>query len=106
MGTLVDDIRHEAQRGVILMILIRRNLDWVPVGELKAQLQRGQGYALTDDDLKFHLQYLADSGRDYVQTQPLRLGRAGETEPFLVRATARAVDLADGRIAADPGVAF
>ena len=28
MGAMTDDIRHETQRGVILMILIRRNLEW------------------------------------------------------------------------------
>ena len=44
MTALGDDVRHEVQRGVILMILIHRNLDWVPFNELKQQLARGQGY--------------------------------------------------------------
>src|SRR5690348_16372812 len=106
MGMLTDDIRHETQRGVNLMILIRRNLDWVPFGELKQQLLRGQGYPLTDDELRFQLLYLADPGRGYIETKPLRLGRAGELEQLQVRATAKAVDLVDGRIPAEPGVAF
>ncbi len=106
MGALTDDIRHETQRGVILMILIRRNLDWVPFGELKQQLLRGQGYPLTDDELRFQLLYLSDPARRYIEMKPLRLGRPEELEQLQVRATAKAVDLIDGRITADPGVAF
>ncbi len=106
MGAMTDDIRHETQRGVILMILIRRNLDWVPFGELKQQLLRGQGYPLTDDELRFQLLYLADPARGYIETKPLRLGRTEELEQLQVRATAKAVDLIDGRIPADQGVAF
>jgi hypothetical protein len=33
MTALTDDIRHEVQRGVILMILTHRNLEWVPFAE-------------------------------------------------------------------------
>jgi len=40
MRDLTDDIRHETQRGVILMILVRRGLDWVPFAELQQQLLR------------------------------------------------------------------
>ena len=105
MGALTDDIRHEAQRGVILMILVHRNLDWIPVGELRQQLARGQGYLLTDEDLRFHLAYLATPGRAYVETRGLRPGRT-DSSLTMVRATAKAVDLLDGRIAPDPGVAF
>jgi hypothetical protein len=103
MGSLADDIRHETQRGVILMILIRRSLNWVPFGELKQQLLRGQGYPLTDDELCFQLLYLAERG--YLEMKPLRLGRPEEPQQVRVRATAKAVDLIDGRIPADPGVA-
>lgn len=106
MGPLTDDIRHETQRGVILMILIRRNLDWVPFGELKQQLLRGQGYPLTDDELRFQLLYLADAKRGYIEMKPLRLGRPEEPEQLQVRATAKAVDLIDGRIATDQGIAL
>ena len=103
MGSLADDIRHETQRGVILMILIRRSLNWVPFGELKQQLLRGQGYPLTDDELCFQLLYLAE--RAYLEMKPLRLGRPEEPQQVRVRATAKAVDLIDGRIPADPGIA-
>ena len=106
MGSLADDIRHETQRGVILMILIRRSLDWVPFNELKQQLLRGQGYPLTDDELRFQLLYLADPTRGYIEMKPLRLGRSQEPQQLQVRATAKAVDLIDGRILPDPGVAF
>jgi hypothetical protein len=102
---LSDDIRHEAQRGVILMILVHRNLEWVPFQELKQQLARGQGYLLTDSELRFHLNYLAEPSRGYVETRGLRPGRQ---DPSLtqVRATSKAVDLLDGRIPPDPGIAF
>src|SRR6516225_381648 len=106
MGSLADDIRHETQRGVILMILIRRSLNWVPFGELKQQLLRGQGYPLTDGQLRFQLLYLADPARGYVEMKPLRLGHPEELEQSLVRATAKAVDLIDGRIMPDQGVAL
>jgi hypothetical protein len=105
MRNLTDDIRHETQRGVILMILIRRGLDWVPFGELKQQLLRGQGYPLTDEELCFQLLYLADSARSYIEVKPLRLGRPQEPELLRVRATAKAVDLIDGRIPKDQGIA-
>jgi hypothetical protein len=106
MGALIDDIRHETQRGVIVMILVRRNLEWVPFGELKQQMLRGQGYPLTDEEMRFQLLYLADAARAYIEMKPLRLGRAEELQHFQVRATSKAVDLLDGRIPADPGVAF
>ena len=105
MARLNEDIRHESERGVILRVLIRRQLNWVPFNELKQQLLRGQGYPLTDDELRFHLAYLSDPGRLYIEIKPLRSGRQ-EWEHTLVRATARAVDLVDGRLPADAGVAF
>jgi len=104
MGALADDIRHEAQRGVILMILVHRQLDWVPFGELKQQMARGQGYLLTDEDLRYHLAYLSGPSRGYVEVMGLRPGRS-EAQLTRVRATAKAVDLLEGRIAPDPGVA-
>ena len=105
MHNLTDDIRHETQRGVILMILVRRGLDWVPFGELKQQLLRGQGYPFTDEELSFQLLYLADPARSYVELKPLRLGHPPRPEQLQVRATAKAVDLIDGRIPPDRGVA-
>jgi hypothetical protein len=103
MSALINDVRHEVQRGVILIILVHRNLEWVPLSELRAQMARGQGYALTDAEVWFHLRYLA--GRSYVETRNSRPGRI-ETGIFLVRALPKAVDLLDGRIEGDPGVAF
>ena len=103
MGILSDDVRHEVQRGVILMILAHRCLDWVPFTELKAQLARGQGYPLSDAELWFHVRYLGNRG--YLDSRNLRPGRT-ELSLTQVRATPKAVDLLDGRIEADPGVAF
>jgi hypothetical protein len=105
VAALGDDVRHEVQRGVILMILVHRNLEWVPFNELRQQLARGQGYPLTDSELWFHLRYLASPGRDYIETRNTRPGRV-DLSLTQVRATSRAVDLLDGRLQADPGVAF
>jgi len=103
MGTLTEDVRHEVQRGVILMILTHRALDWVSFSELRVQLARGQGYPLTDGTLWFHVRYLASRG--YVETRSTRPGR-NDLSLTQVRATPKAVDLLDGRVEADPGVAF
>jgi hypothetical protein len=103
MSTLINDVRHEVQRGVVLMILTHRGLEWVPFTELRAQLARGQGYPLTDAELWFHVRYL--SSRSYVETRHTRPGRT-DLSLTQVRATPKAVDLLDGRIEADPGVAF
>lgn len=103
MATLTDDVRHEVQRGVILMILTHRNLDWVPFTELKVQLARGQGYPMSDAELWFHVRYLVS--RSYLETRNLRPGRT-ELSLTQVRATPKAVDLLDGRTEPDPGVAF
>jgi hypothetical protein len=103
VAALIDDVRHEVQRGVILMILTHRALDWVPFTELRVQLARGQGYPLTDADLWFHMRYLANRG--YLETRNTRPGRS-DLSLTQARATPKAVDLLDGRIEADPGVAF
>lgn len=103
MPGLMNDVRHEVQRGVILMILVHRNLEWVPFSELRAQMARGQGYPLTDAELWFHLRYLA--GRDYLETRNPRPGRS-DLSLYRVRALTKAVDLLDGRIERDVGIAF
>ncbi len=102
MAKFTEDVKHESQRGVLLLTLIYRGLDWVPWTELRKQMAR-QGYPLADEELQFHLNYLSDGS--YVETETLRAGRAG-LELKRVRATKKAVDLHDGRIAADPGIAF
>ncbi len=105
MNSFTQEIRDEIIRGVILCVLIKHQLDWVTFQSLRVQVQRGQGYAVEHDELKFHLAYLGDSARAYIENKPLRAGRGG-TEFSLVRATAKAVDLRDGRLEPDPGVAF
>jgi hypothetical protein len=102
---LAREFRDEMIRGVILNILVKHCLDWVTFGALRVQVQRGQGLALEEEELRFHLAYLGDSERGYIENKPLRAGRIA-TDFSLVRATARAVDLLDGRIDPDPGVAL
>jgi hypothetical protein len=102
MKQATEDFAHEAQRGILLLVLIYRGLEWVPWSELRKQMAR-QGYALNDEDLQFHVNYLADGG--YLESETLRAGKA-KFELKRVRATRRAVDLHDGRIPADAGIAF
>jgi repressor of nif and glnA expression len=102
MSRLQDDIRHETERGVLLLILILNDLDWMPVKALQKQIV-GQGYLLSIEDLRFHLNYLEQEG--LVERRQLRAGRT-DLELETVRATTKAVDLHDGRIAPHPGVAF
>ena len=103
MDGLEREIRDEIIRGLILSVLVKHRLDWVTFGSLRVQIQRGQGFALEEDELRFHLAYLGDSARGYIENKSLRAGRAA-TGFSLVRATAKAVDLLDGRI--NPGCVF
>ena len=103
MKTLGKQIQQEAHRGLIVRILVEWQLEWMPSSELRLQLLRRAGYPVSDDDLQFHLNYLSRAG--YIETRQLRAARAG-LEMTTVRATPKAVDLADGRIPEDPGVAL
>jgi hypothetical protein len=103
MATLTDDVRDEALRGVILSILVHRNLEWVPFSELKVQVARRRGYSPPESDLWFQLRYLA--GRAYLETRNPRPGRS-DFSLVQVRALSKAVDLVDGRLEADQGVAL
>ncbi len=102
MDRLTEDVKHESQRGVLLLTLIYRGLEWVPWPEIRKQMAR-QGYPLSDDEIQFHLNYLGAG--QYVETECLRAGRT-EFELKRARATKKAVDLRDGRIPPDPGIAF
>jgi hypothetical protein len=103
MKNLGRQIRQEAQRGLMVRILVEWQLEWMPSSELRLQFLRRAGYSVSDEELQFHLNYLARTG--YVETRQLRAARAG-LEMTTVRATPKAVDLADGRIPEDPGVAL
>ncbi len=94
-------IKQEAERGSIVQILVEWRMEWMPVGELRLRLLRRAGYQLSDDDLQLHLNYLGQKG--YVETKQLRAVRAG-LELTAVRATAKGVDLAEGRIPEHAGV--
>jgi repressor of nif and glnA expression len=97
-----EDLRKELQRGIILQFLILMNLEFVPVREVRTQLI-GQGYAVDDKSLAFHLNYMEQKG--YIERRNLRAGRSG-LEVQVARATAKGADLADGRIEPDEGVRF
>ena len=101
MKNLSQQVQQEAQRGQIVRILVEWRLEWMPFTELRLQILRRAGYALTDDALEFHLNYLAGAG--YVESKQLRAARAG-LEMTAVRAAPKAVDLVEGRIAEDPAV--
>jgi len=101
MTNLSKQVQREAQRGLILHILVEWQLEWMPFGELRLQFMRRAGYSLAEADLQFHLNYLARVG--YVETKQLRAVRAG-LELTAVRATPKAVDLLEGRMAEDAGV--
>lgn len=103
MDTLTSDVKHEAERGVMVKILVDWNLEWMPFHELRMQMMSRLGYRLSDDRIRFQLNYLLHGG--YAETRQLRAGRA-ELELTTVRGTAKAVDLLEGRLAPDPGIGF
>lgn len=103
MKTLSRQIQQEAQRGLIVRILVEWRMEWMPAAELRLHLLRRTGDAVSEEALQFHLNYLSRAG--YVETKRLRAARAG-LEMTAVRATAKAVDLVEGRAAEDAGVAL
>jgi hypothetical protein len=103
MKNLSKQVQEEAQRGLIVRILVEWQLEWMPFGELRFQVLRRSGYPLADEEMQFHLNYLSRGG--YIETRQLRAARAG-LEMTAVRATPKAVDLAEGRIPEDLGVAL
>ena len=101
MTTLPKQVQQEAQRGLIVRVLVDWQLEWMPCGELRLQLLRRTGYPIADAELQFHLKYLSETG--YVETKQLRAARAG-LELTAVRATAKAVDWTEGRLPPDPAL--
>jgi hypothetical protein len=103
MNTLTDEVKHEAERGLMVRILVDWNLEWMPFHELRMQMMSRLGYRLTDSQIQFQLNYLLQGG--YAESKKLRAGRA-ELELTAVRGTAKAVDLLEGRVTPDPGIGF
>ena len=103
MAPLKQDIRNETERGFILQTLVDWGLEWMPLREVKIQLIRNVGYMVEEAQVEYHLQYLEQAG--YAETKTLRAKQVG-LQLKAVRGTAKAVDLVEGRIAPDPGVAF
>jgi len=102
MAEITKDISHEFERGVMLRVLVSWNLEWMPFRELRVQSVSRLGYILSDEEVRFQLNYLIQSG--YAESKTLRAGRT-DFELAVVRATAKAVDLAEARTA-DPGIAL
>jgi hypothetical protein len=101
MDSLTTHVKHEAERGVMLRILVDWGLEWMPYHELRMQLASRLGYRISDSELKFQLNYLTQGG--YAETKQLRAGRP-DIELLAVRATTKAVDLLEGRVPPDPGI--
>jgi len=103
MGSLKQEIRNETERGIIVQTLVDWCLEWVPFREVRLQLMRSAGYPVDVEKVNYHLNYLQQNG--YAEVRVLRPARVG-LELTTVRATPKAVDLVEGRIAPDPGVAL
>ncbi len=101
MDSLTGHVKHEAERGVMLKILVEWGLEWMPYHELRMQLASRLGYRIPDTELRFQLNYLTQGG--YAETKQLRAGRS-DIELLAIRGTTKAVDLLEGRVAADPGI--
>ena len=103
MAPLKQEIRIEAERGIIVQTLVDWGLEWMPLREVKLQLIRRVGYMVEESHVEYHLRYLERAG--YAETKTLRAKGVG-LELKAVRGTAKAADLVEGRAAPDPAVAF
>lgn len=103
MGSITEDVKHEAERGELLKVLVDWGLEWVPFYELRSQILSRTGRRLTDAQLQFHLNYLEQSG--YAERKLLRSGRA-DIELLVVRGTPKAADLVTQVAQAEPGIAL
>jgi hypothetical protein len=103
MESLTEDVKHEAERGVMVRVLVGWSLEWMPFHELRAQLSTRLGYRMAESEFKFQLNYLVQGG--YAETKQLRAGRA-DIELLAIRATVKAVDLLEGRVPPDTGIAL
>jgi len=103
MPEFVKEIQAESQRGLLLSILVSWRMQWIPFSEVRIQMLRRLGYRLADEHLQFHLKYLAAAG--YAEIKHLRPGR-DDYELTTVCATPKGVDLVEGRLPVDAGVAF
>jgi len=103
MPEYANEVQTEAQRGLLLKVLVSWRMERLPFSEMRIQMLRRLGYNIADEQLQFHLKYLEGAG--YAQVERLRAGRA-DYELTTVRATPKGVDLVEGRLRPDDGVAF
>jgi len=101
MESLSENIKHEAERGVMVRILVDWGLEWMPYHELRMQLATRLGYRMSESELKFQINYLVQGG--YIESKQLRAGRA-DIELLAIRATVKAVDLLEGHGVQDSGI--
>lgn len=101
MSSLTEDVKHESERGELLKVLVDWGLEWMPFYELRLQFQSRTDRRLSDDDLKFQLNYLEQRG--FAERKLLRAGLA-DLELLVVRATSKAADLVAHAIAPEPGI--
>lgn len=94
--------RYERQRGDMLLLLKEDFGQFMTVRLLGDAMGR-LNHALTDDDVRFHLQYLADKGMVDLQRHDVPESRERNVI-FAARLNARGVDFLDGRGAGDMGV--
>jgi hypothetical protein len=103
MPEFASQVQTEAQRGLLLKVLVSWRMEWLPFSEMRIHVLRRLGYEVSDDQLLFHMKYLEAAG--YAELKRLRAGRA-DYELTTVRATTKGVDLVEGRLPPDDGVAF
>jgi hypothetical protein len=103
MDSLTKDVKHESERGEMLKVLVDWGLEWMPFYELRNQIQSRTDRRLSDEQLKFQLNYLEQRG--YAERKLLRAGVA-DLELLVVRATSKAADLVAHVIGPDAGVAL
>jgi hypothetical protein len=97
------DVSKEIQRGLILKILLVCYPESRTLYDVLVQLVKGQSQECDSRTLQFHIGYLHDRG--YVATERLRSGPTN-ISLYIVRLTAKGVDLLDGRLPEDTGVLF
>ena len=108
--------RQAYERGQILQILSQNRGSEIPIEfVLLLRTLDTLGSAMSAQDLRNRLQYLADKGyvqlrrnRDLPGFRPDRMARGVDRPDDIVsvKLTARGTDLVEGTIPADPGVQF
>jgi len=102
---IMDDQRHEIQRGWILEYLVLAGFNWVPSKSLLYHL-RDMRCPASWKTLNFHLEYLEQKGWVKLERERTRGGEElpEEKKILAVVITAAGVDAKDARFQSEPGV--